>query len=35
MQLTEALKGIEDLKLQLLSSQENWESERLRLEEDM
>ena len=35
VQLTQALKEIEDLKQQLISSQENWEYEKLRLKEDM
>ena len=35
MQLTQALREIEELKLQLVSSQENWEHERFRLKEDM
>ena len=35
VQLTQALKEIEDLKQQLVSSQENWEYEKLRLKEDM
>lgn len=35
VQLTQALKEIEDLKQQLISSKENWEYEKLRLKEDM
>lgn len=35
VQLAQALKEIEDLKQQLISSQENWEYEKLRLKEDM
>ncbi len=35
LQLTQALKEVEDLKQQVISSQENWEYEKLRLKEDM
>ena len=34
-QLTQALKEIEELNLQLVASKESWEHEKLRLQEDM
>ena len=35
LQLSQALKEVEDLKLELVTSQESWEHEKLRLKEDM
>ena len=34
-QLIQALREIEEVKLEMMNSQENWEHEKLRLKEEM